>query len=206
MFLACTRQTKPIMPPKTEDPLTPQEVSLIKLWIEEGAKAPTTMRVKEKIIVNLPPALVKPVRAVAVSPDGKYVAASRGNQIHIFDGKKGDFIKTLIDPALKTPDGKEAKAAHISLVESHDLLARRQNARLRKLPGTDPLGHGEIAADQTRHRFRGPRYLHRLLARRQVLRHRRRSGHRGWRDQDLRCSGQAGDGDQERTQRHGASP
>lgn len=118
MFLACSRKVKPIMPPKTEDPLTPQELSLVKLWIAEGAKAPTTTRAKEKIIVNLPPALVKPVRAVAVSPDGKMVAASRGNQIHIFDGKKGDFIKTLIDPALKTPDGKEAKAAHISLVES----------------------------------------------------------------------------------------
>jgi WD40 repeat protein len=118
LFLACTRQTKPIMPPKTEDPLTPKEVSLVKLWIDEGAKAPTTMRVKEKIVVNLPPALVKPVRAVAVAPDGKLVAASRGNQIHIFDGKKGDFIKTLIDPTLKAPDGKEAKAAHISLVES----------------------------------------------------------------------------------------
>jgi WD40 repeat protein len=118
LFLACSRQAKPIMPPKSEDPLTPQELSLVKLWIEEGAKAPTTTRAKEKIIVNLPPALVKPVRAVAVSPDGKYVAASRGNQINIFDGKKGDFIKTLIDASLKTPDGKAAKAAHISLVES----------------------------------------------------------------------------------------
>jgi WD40 repeat protein len=118
LFLACTRQVKPIMPPKTEEPLNQKEVSLIKLWIEEGAKAPTTIRVKEKVVVNLPPALVKPVRAVAVSPDGKTVAASRGNQIHIYDGKKGDYIKTLVDSTLKTPDGKEAKAAHISLVES----------------------------------------------------------------------------------------
>jgi WD40 repeat protein len=118
LFLACARMVKPIMPPKSEDPLTPQELALVKLWIDEGAKPPTTVRMKEKIVVNLPPILVKPVRAVAVSPDGKYVAASRGNQIHLFDGKKGDFLKTIIDPTLKTPDGKEAKAAHISLVES----------------------------------------------------------------------------------------
>ena len=130
LFLACSRQTKPIMPPKTEEPLTSQELSLIKLWIDEGAKAPTTMRLKEKIVVNLPPILVKPVRAVAVSPDGKFVAASRGNQVNVFeaqtpkDAKKGDnkkdwvFVRTLIDPQLKTPDGKVAKAAHISLVES----------------------------------------------------------------------------------------
>ena len=81
--------------------------------------------------MNLPPALVKPVRAVAVAPDGKSVAASRGNQVHLFElkttpaAKKGDkdttewaFSKSLFDPQLKTPDGKAAKAAHISLVES----------------------------------------------------------------------------------------
>ena len=131
LFLSCARMTTPIMPPKSEDPLTPQELSLVKLWIDQGAKAPTSVRMKVKIVVNLPPALVKPVRAVAVAPDGKSVAASRGNQVHIFelkadpDVKKGQkpksdwvYSRSLFDPQLKTPDGKPAKAAHISLVES----------------------------------------------------------------------------------------
>jgi WD40 repeat protein len=131
LFMACSRQVKPIMPPKTEEPLSSQELSLVKLWIDEGAKAPTSIaKAKEKIVVNLPPALVKPVRAVAVAPDGKRVVAGRGNQLHVFepkdpaDAKKGDmkkdwvFERTLLDPQLKTPDGKAAKAAHISLVES----------------------------------------------------------------------------------------
>lgn len=118
LFLFCTRQKKPIMPPKSEEPCTPQEVTLIKAWIDQGAKAPTMARVKKKIVVSLPPAQVRPVRAVAVSPDGKVVAAARGNQVHLYDGKKGDHLKTLVDPQLKTADGKEAKAAHISLVES----------------------------------------------------------------------------------------
>jgi WD40 repeat protein len=132
IFLFCSRQKKPIMPPKSEDPLSSQELSLLKLWIDEGAKAPTMMRVKKKIIVDLPPALVKPVRAVAVSPDGKTIAASRGNQVHLFtlksepaDAKKGtpkkdDWVwsKALVDPTLKTVSGKDPKAAHISLVES----------------------------------------------------------------------------------------
>jgi WD40 repeat protein len=131
LFMACSRQVKPIMPPKTEEQLTPQEVSLIKLWIDQGAKAPTTVAKKDKIVVNLPPALVKPVRAVAVSPDGKAVVASRGNEVNVFElkttpaEKKGGkdtqewvFARSLVDPSLKTPDGKTAKAAHISLVES----------------------------------------------------------------------------------------
>ena len=131
LFLFCSRQKKPMMPPKTEEPLNSKEVSLIKAWIDEGAKAPTMARAKEKIVVNLPPALVKPVRAVAVSPDGKLVAASRGNQVHLFelktipaekkggmDKKEWEYAKSLFDPRLKTSDGKAAKAAHISLVES----------------------------------------------------------------------------------------
>ncbi len=132
LYLACSRQVLPIMPPKTDEPLNSKEVTLIKMWIDEGAKAPTgVVKIKEKVIVNLPPALVKPVRAVSVAPNGKIVAASRGNQVHIFElktvpdaTKKGAekkdwvFAKTLFDPQLKTPDGKTAKAAHISLVES----------------------------------------------------------------------------------------
>ena len=85
LFLFCSRQKKPIMPPKSEEPLNSKEVTLIKLWIDEGAKAPTKTRMKDKVVVSLPPALVKPVRAVAVAPDGKLVAASRGNQVHLFE-------------------------------------------------------------------------------------------------------------------------
>ena len=119
LFLSCSRQTKPVMPPKSEDnPLTPTELAVLKLWIEQGAKAPVAARVKTKVVLSLPPAIVTPVRAVAVSPDGKVVAAGRGNQVHLFDGKKGDFLKTLADPELKLADGTPAKAAHVSLVES----------------------------------------------------------------------------------------
>jgi WD40 repeat protein len=119
LFLFCARQKQPVMPPADSDePCTPQEVTLLKLWIDQGAKAPATARVKKKIVVSLPPAQVRPVRAVAVSPDGTVVAAGRGNQVHLYDAKKGDYLKTLTDPQLRTPDGKEAKAAHISLVES----------------------------------------------------------------------------------------
>src|SRR5437879_4907278 len=35
---------KPLMPPKSEEPLTPEELAVIKLWIDQGAKAPQTRR------------------------------------------------------------------------------------------------------------------------------------------------------------------
>jgi len=109
---------KPIMPPKSEEALTPEELALIKLWIDQGAKPPSMDRVPIKIIVTAPPASVQPVRGIAISPDKSSIAASRGNQIHIYDASSGTYIRSLIDPQLITPDKKPLKSAHLSLVES----------------------------------------------------------------------------------------
>lgn len=120
LFQLAAHTQKPIMPPRGEgDTLTPDELALLKLWIDQGAKPPAVdAKIKRAVTLSLPPALVKPVRAVAISPDKTVVAAGRGNQVHLFDGKTGEFKSTLVDPQLKTPDGKPAAAAHISLVES----------------------------------------------------------------------------------------
>ncbi len=120
LFKMAGHVMNPVMPPKSEEnPLTGQEISLIRLWINQGAKPPAVdAKIKRTVVLNLPPILVKPVRAVAVSPDKTVVAAGRGNQVHLFDAKTGDFKKTLIDPDLKTTDGKPANSAHISLIES----------------------------------------------------------------------------------------
>jgi len=109
---------KPAMPPKSEEPLTPEELALIKLWIDQGAKAPTMRRERPKVIVTGPPANVHPVLGVAVSPDKSAVAASRGNQIDIYDAGSGTHIRALLDPQLVGPDKKPVKAAHLSIVES----------------------------------------------------------------------------------------
>ncbi len=119
LYKSMGRTAKPLMPPpKEEGPVTPQELALVKLWIDQGAKAPSGARVKTKIIVGAPPANVTPVRAVAVSPDKSAVAVGRANQIHVYDAGSGTYVRSLNDPNLKTPDGKEVKAAHLSLVES----------------------------------------------------------------------------------------
>lgn len=120
IFKTSSHQIKPIMPPKSEDnPLTGNEASLLKLWIDQGAKPPAIdVKVKRTVVLNLPPALVKPVRALGINTEKMIVAAGRGNQVHLFDAKTGEFKSTLVDPELKLPDGKPANSAHISLVES----------------------------------------------------------------------------------------
>jgi WD40 repeat protein len=109
---------RPSMPPKSEEPLTPEELALLKLWIDQGAKAPTGIRTKTKVVVSAPPERVTPVRALAVSPDKSAIVASRGNQLHVYDAGSGTHVRSLIDPNLMTPDKKPIKAAHLSLVES----------------------------------------------------------------------------------------
>jgi WD40 repeat protein len=114
----CGKTQKPTMPPKLEDPLTPTELALIKLWIDQGAKAPTGVRAKPKVILSGLPANVKPVRAVAISPDKSAVAAGRGNQVHVFDAGSGTFIRTLVDEKLTGADKKPVKAAHLTIVDA----------------------------------------------------------------------------------------
>jgi WD40 repeat protein len=116
--LAGRTMDPPMPPPKEDDVLSPTELALIKLWIDQGAKAPSGPRVKTKIIVGLPPASVHPVLAVAVRPDKSAIATGRGNQIHLYDATSGKYLRSLTDPDLKTADGKAVKAAHLSLVES----------------------------------------------------------------------------------------
>jgi WD40 repeat protein len=114
------RTQDPAMPPgKKDEPLTPEELALVKLWIDQGAKPPTMAIVKPKVVLGVPPAPVKPVRAVSVSADKTpLIASGRGNQVHLYNAADGKFVKTLLDPGLTTPDKKPVSAAHLSLVES----------------------------------------------------------------------------------------
>jgi WD40 repeat protein len=118
LYMLCTKLRRPYMPPRSEKALSPKELALIKLWIDEGAKAPLGMRELPKVVLKVPSAVVVPVFGVAVSPDKSAVAASRGNQIHVYDAGSGTYVRSLIDPNLTSAGKKAVKGAHLSLVES----------------------------------------------------------------------------------------
>ena len=111
LWTSSSHRAKPVMPPKSEaNPLTPEEVGVLKAWIDAGAAGPASevTAVRE---VTLSPPRVKPVRALAFSPDGKTLAVGRGNRVLLY-GADGAPRGELADPAL-TP-----AAACVSLVES----------------------------------------------------------------------------------------
>jgi WD40 repeat protein len=116
-------QDDPAMPPPDNDvaakSLTPQQLGLLKLWIDQGAKgtglgtilSPTAWR-------PLPPGK-HPIYAVAVAPDGQFAASSRANQIFIYHVPTGQLIAKLNDPALQAT-GKDQRPgiADVDVIQS----------------------------------------------------------------------------------------
>lgn len=96
-------QAEPVMPPEDNDVkaknLSPAELGLIKLWIEQGAEG-KGRSATDRVVWQPLPAGVNPINAVAITPDGQYIACGRANQIFIYHAATGRLITRLTDPAL----------------------------------------------------------------------------------------------------------
>lgn len=116
------RQKEPFMPPPDNDvkakALTPEELGLIKLWIDQGA----TGEVKGTggpIAWQPLPAGVNPIFAVAISPDGQYAAAGRANQIFLYHIPSKRELGRLTDPSLiEKGIYKQPGVADLDLIQS----------------------------------------------------------------------------------------
>ena len=108
---------KPFMPPKKEKPLEPEELAILKLWIDQGAKPGSGMKAETRIVLTPPPESFHPIRAVVVSPDQQFIAAARGCRIDLFDAT-GKPLRSLVNPGLVGADKKPLHTAHASLVEA----------------------------------------------------------------------------------------
>lgn len=118
-------QSDRAMPPPGNDvnakALTSQELGLLKLWIDQGARGGNAVVLSPKIWQLLPNS-VGPVYGLALTADGQYVAATRGNRLYLYHVPSGQEIAELTDPATvpATVPGKSpaSATAHRDLVES----------------------------------------------------------------------------------------
>jgi WD40 repeat protein len=156
LYHSMARTKKPFMPPVGEEPVTPDELAIVKLWIDQGAKAPSGKTERPPIVVDVPPAGVHPTRALAVSPDKSTIAASRGNQIHVYDAGSGKHIRTLVDPGLKRPSGEPVKAAHVSLIEA---MAWSHDGKWLVSGSFQEVSVWDAATGALRHKIRGFQHL-----------------------------------------------
>lgn len=112
-------EEEPLMPPEGNSagakPLTPQELGLLALWIEQGAVVGQSMAEEGPKWQPIPPSF-RPIYAVDISPDGQYVAAGRGNAVTIHDLRTQQELGRLVDGSL--PETAGADAADIDLVQS----------------------------------------------------------------------------------------
>ena len=131
LLKVASHEAEPIMPPEDNDRgaknLTPEELGLVKLWIDQGAKG----EVRGGAPINwqpLPPG-VNPIYAVAISEDGQYAAAGRANQIFVYHVPTKREVIRLTDPSLleSVADGRPG-VAHLDLVQS--LAFSRDGERL----------------------------------------------------------------------------
>ncbi len=110
------------MPPEDNKvaalPLKPEELGLIKLWIDQGATGSVHQSAETINWQPLPPG-VNPVYALAMTEDGQFVACGRANQIFIYQVPTGRLVCRLSDPALlKSGIYKQLGVADLDLIQS----------------------------------------------------------------------------------------
>ena len=102
LFQTASHQEDPVMPPAGNKVnavnLTPAELALLQLWIDQGATGGGAA--VAEIVWRGFPAQAAPVSAAAVSPAGTLVAAARGNQVAVTEVATGVSLGFLSDPAL----------------------------------------------------------------------------------------------------------
>ncbi len=121
LLKVAAHQVEPVMPPEGNDvaakPLTSQELGLLKLWIDQGARGSSGVATLSPQKWQALAKSVGPVYAVAVTPDGQYVAASRANQLFLYHVPTGKLVTRLSDPALASGEN-DPGIAHRDLVQS----------------------------------------------------------------------------------------
>ena len=110
-----------IMPPvgnkSNARDLTPEELGLLKLWIDQGATG--EVRGLGAIEWSPLPEGLNPIYAVALTTDGQFAACGRANQIFVYHVPSGQLVTRLADSQWQTnANNAKSGVAHRDLVES----------------------------------------------------------------------------------------
>ena len=121
LLKVAAHQTEPVMPPADNTvgakPLSPEELGLLKLWIDQGAKG--EVRAAAPIQWHPLPPGINPIYAVAVTPDAQFAACGRANQIFLYHLPTGREIGRLSDPVVGALlGGTRPGLAHLDHVQS----------------------------------------------------------------------------------------
>jgi WD40 repeat protein len=132
LFKLAAHRAEPFMPPKDkkdQSPLTPEELGVLKLWIDSGAKDDSEGKKEpaKPIELGVLPPGVHPINAVDMTADGTRVAVGRANVVHVYDVESGVELialgghKDLIQSVRFSPNGRRLAAGSYQWVTLWDL-------------------------------------------------------------------------------------
>lgn len=122
LLTVAAHKDEPLMPPADNSvgavALSGEQLGLVKLWIDQGATGQVAQPAVPITWQSLP-ALVNPIFAVAITPDGQYAACGRANQIFIYHVASGQLVGRLTDSELvRSGLYQNQGVAHLDLVQS----------------------------------------------------------------------------------------
>ena len=132
LFTRGAHRVEPVMPPvekKEAKPLTSEELGLLKLWIDSGARDDTSEYASASKLIELVelPASLQPIVAVDVTADGKLVASGRGGRVLVYEVATGRELanlsghKDIVQAVRFSPDGKRLAAGSYADVTLWDI-------------------------------------------------------------------------------------
>lgn len=110
LVLTLEKKVKPVMPPEGNEGPKPEEIAILKGWIDAGAKGPTgqapdpTLLVTPKIATQGD--VRQPIQAVSWSRNGKLIAVARHGRVELLSGEAA-----IPPPALSQSQRGPAKVA-----------------------------------------------------------------------------------------------
>ncbi|MBC7821862.1 MAG: hypothetical protein IAG10_33665 [Planctomycetaceae bacterium] len=121
LLKVAAHQQESVMPPPDNivgaKPLTPAQLGLLKLWIDQGATG--SISASRDIRWQSLPKGYQPALATAVTPDGQFAVCSRGNRLSVYHLPTGKLTTTLVDSGLSGAAGESSSdIAHRDLVRS----------------------------------------------------------------------------------------
>lgn len=120
VYQLASHQAEPVMPPVDNDVgakrFSAEELAILKSWIDNGAKDTADSETPVPAIDWRPiPDELAEVLALELSPNGRWLATGRGNQLMIYSVPLGRLQQTLVDPSLVESHGD---SAHLDSVQS----------------------------------------------------------------------------------------
>ncbi len=158
LLLQASRRQESYMPPDNNDvgarPLTPEQLGLVKLWIEQGATGQVTATANSIAWQPLPPG-VSAIYALSMTADARFLAAARANQIFLYHVPSQRELGRLTDPQLlKLGIYSKPGVADLDMIQSlafsgdgnwlvsggyrtAKIWQRQRNVRIAELPRSD---------------------------------------------------------------------